>query len=109
MAEPAKKSPRVATTTAGLRGVAWKPDRLPSDVAISVHPLATEDGAPVADLRLPDEARARQPTRGGRRHDVVAHARSPLHWLAVETAPGWPLAAKSAYADSGPQHFGHKY
>lgn len=47
MAEPAKKSPRVATTTAGLRGVAWKPDRLPSDVAISVHPLATEDGAQV--------------------------------------------------------------
>ena len=47
MAEPAKKSPRVATTTAGLRGVTWKPDRLPSGVAISVHPLATEDGAQV--------------------------------------------------------------
>ena len=63
MAEPAKKSPRVATTTAGLRGVTWKPDRLPSDVAISVHPLATEDGAQVTGYLF---------RRGGERTVVCA-------------------------------------
>jgi len=63
MAEPAKKSSRVATTTAGLRGVAWKPDRLPADTAISVHPLATEDGAQVTGYLF---------RRGGERTVVCA-------------------------------------
>ncbi|HVZ52386.1 MAG TPA: hypothetical protein VG986_10495 [Pseudolabrys sp.] len=47
MSVQVQKAPRVATTTAGLRGVAWKPERVPKDVTITVHPLRTEDGAQV--------------------------------------------------------------
>ena len=37
--------PRVATTTAGLRGTQWDPKRLPPGVTLTAHPLRTEDGA----------------------------------------------------------------
>ena len=37
----------IATTTAGLRGTQWNPDRLPAGVSLTVHPLRTEDGAAV--------------------------------------------------------------
>lgn len=36
---------RVATTTAGLRGTKWDPDRLPADVKMSAHALMTSDKA----------------------------------------------------------------
>jgi hypothetical protein len=36
-----------ATTTAGLRGTQWNPERLPDGVSMTVHPLRTEDGASV--------------------------------------------------------------
>ncbi len=47
MSQPNEGAPRVATTTAGLRGTKWDPARLPKDVNISVHPLTTEDKADV--------------------------------------------------------------
>jgi alpha-beta hydrolase superfamily lysophospholipase len=37
----------MATTTAGLQGSHWKPDRLPSGVRMTAHSLKTEDGATV--------------------------------------------------------------
>ncbi len=37
----------IATTTAGLRGTQWNPERLPDGVSMSVHPLRTEDGSSV--------------------------------------------------------------
>ena len=37
--------PRVATTTAGLRGTQWGPAGLPPGANLTVHPLRTEDGA----------------------------------------------------------------
>lgn len=40
-------STKRATTTAGLRGTQWNPERLPPGVAMSVHPLRTDDGASV--------------------------------------------------------------
>lgn len=43
----APPSPRIATTTAGLRATQWREDRLPSGVSLTVHPLRTEDGASV--------------------------------------------------------------
>ena len=39
--------PRVATTTAGLRGTQWREDRMPPGVSLTVHPLRTEDGGSV--------------------------------------------------------------
>ena len=39
--------PKVATTTAGLRGTTWNAERLPPDTKISIHPLATDDGSAV--------------------------------------------------------------
>ena len=36
-----KAKPKVAVTTAGLRGTTWNAERLPKDVKISIHPLAT--------------------------------------------------------------------
>jgi hypothetical protein len=39
--------PRVATTTAGLRGAEWRSERLPAGVQMTVHPLRTTDGASV--------------------------------------------------------------
>jgi hypothetical protein len=47
MPQPASIAQPVATTTAGLRGTVWNPARLPSDTSITVHVLATEDGAQV--------------------------------------------------------------
>lgn len=35
----------VATTTAGLRGTYWNPERLPPDVKLTTHALTTDDGA----------------------------------------------------------------
>jgi hypothetical protein len=37
----------IATTTAGLRATYWSDGALPAGVALSVHPLKTEDGATV--------------------------------------------------------------
>lgn len=37
----------VATTTAGLRGTYWKPERLPPDIQLTTHALTTDDGAVV--------------------------------------------------------------
>jgi hypothetical protein len=37
----------VATTTAGLRGTHWNPERLPPGVKMTAHSLRTEDGAAV--------------------------------------------------------------
>jgi hypothetical protein len=37
----------VATTTAGLRGTKWNPDRLPADTKMSVHVLTTSDKASI--------------------------------------------------------------
>lgn len=45
-------APAVATTTAGLRGTIWNPDRLPADVRITVHPLKTADGASVVGFLM---------------------------------------------------------
>jgi pimeloyl-ACP methyl ester carboxylesterase len=47
MSKPSSGDSAIATTTAGLRGTYWKPERLPPGVALTVHPLATEDGASV--------------------------------------------------------------
>jgi hypothetical protein len=54
---------KVATTTAGLRGVIWNSERLPADVKISVHPLRTDDGAQVTGFLF---------RRGGERTVVCA-------------------------------------
>lgn len=43
----AGKAPKMAVTTAGLRGTTWNADRLPKDVKISIHPLSTGDGSAV--------------------------------------------------------------
>lgn len=47
MSNDPKSKPKVATTTAGLRGTTWDADRLPADTRISVHPLNTDDGSAV--------------------------------------------------------------
>lgn len=41
----ASAKPKVATTTAGLRGTQWSEDSLPSGTNLSVHALKTADGA----------------------------------------------------------------
>lgn len=38
---------RQATTTAGLHGTKWDPDRLPAGTTMTAHALTTADGAPV--------------------------------------------------------------
>lgn len=45
--DPNAEARAVATTTAGLRGTYWNPERLPKGVALTVHPLATADGSVV--------------------------------------------------------------
>ena len=40
-------TPRLATTTAGLRGTEWRAERLPSNTRVSVHALRTAEGASV--------------------------------------------------------------
>jgi hypothetical protein len=47
MATNTTSGPKVAVTTAGLRGTIWNPERLPKGTTLSVHPLVTEDKAPV--------------------------------------------------------------
>jgi len=44
---PADGAPAAATTTAGLRGTYWNPQRIPAGTQLTVHPLSTEDGASV--------------------------------------------------------------
>ena len=102
MAEPAKTIPRIATTTAGLRGVAWKPQRVPADTKISVHPLATEDGAQVTGYLF---------RRGGERTVVCAmHPRelSVPQYLVPEVLMGgcamWVQAARSPGNDIRLEH-----
>jgi len=46
MTDPNPK-PRTATTTAGLRGTKWNPERLPKGVLMTAHALTTSDKAPV--------------------------------------------------------------
>lgn len=38
-----KEKPRIATTTAGLRGTEWNEERLPSCVTLTAHALRTAD------------------------------------------------------------------
>jgi len=102
MAEPAKKPARVATTTAGLRGVAWKPERLPADTRLSVHPLPTEDGAQVTGYLF---------RRGGEKTVVCAmHPRelSVPQYLVPEVLMGgcamWVQAARSPGNDIRLEH-----
>ncbi len=102
MAEPAAKAARVATTTAGLRGVAWKPDRLPKDAAVSVHPLPTEDGAQVTGYLF---------RRGGEKTVVCAmHPRelSVPQYLVPEVLLGgcamWVQGARSPGNDIRLEH-----
>ena len=38
-----KEKPRIATTTAGLRGTEWNEERLPSGVTLTAHALRTAD------------------------------------------------------------------
>lgn len=40
-------TPRIATTTAGLRGTKWDPTRLPGDAMMMAHAITTADKAPV--------------------------------------------------------------
>src|SRR3954447_13122428 len=101
MAEPAKK-PRVATTTAGLRGGAWQPERLPADAKMSVHPLPTDDGAQVTGYLF---------RRGGERTVVCAmHPRelSVPQYLVPEVLVGgcamWVQAARSPGNDIRLEH-----
>jgi hypothetical protein len=46
MVNSGSDKPRVAVTTAGLRGTEWRRERLPAGVTLTVHPLQTSDGAP---------------------------------------------------------------
>ena len=55
--------PRVATTTAGLRATQWNADDLPAGVQLTVHALATADGASVTGYLF---------RRGGERTVVCA-------------------------------------
>src|SRR3954451_16889066 len=102
MAEPAKKPSRVATTTAGLRGVAWKPERLPPDTKISVHPLPTENRALVTGYLF---------RRGGERTVGCAmHPRelSVPQYLVPEVLMGgcamWVQSARSPVDDIRLEH-----
>ena len=102
MAEPALKTAPVATTTAGLRGVAWKPERLPKDVTVSVHPLPTEDGAQVTGYLF---------RRGGEKTVVCAmHPRelSVPQYLVPEVLLGgcamWVQGARSPGNDIRLEH-----
>lgn len=47
MSASVTERPRIATTTAGLRGTQWSEDRFPPGVSLTVHPLRTADGASV--------------------------------------------------------------
>lgn len=47
MAKQNQQNTRLATTTAGLRGTKWDPERLPADYKLTAHPLITSDGADV--------------------------------------------------------------
>lgn len=70
------------TPTAGLRGAFWDPTRLPGDVRLTVHPLATQDGQTVSGFLL---------ARGGEATvAVIAHPREHLvpHYLAAEIVAG---------------------
>lgn len=102
MADSAGTGMPVATTTAGLRGVAWKPERLPADVKISVHPLATEDGAQVTGYLF---------RRGGERTVVCAmHPRelSVPQYVVPEVLMGgcamWVQGARSPGNDIRLEH-----
>ena len=65
-----KDKPRIATTTAGLRGAEWRSERLPAGTKASVHPLRTADGASVTGYLF---------RRGGERAVVCAmHPRELL-------------------------------
>ncbi len=45
-----KTEPKIATTTAGLRGTTWDVGRLPPDTNVTVHALRTDDGSAVTGL-----------------------------------------------------------
>lgn len=102
MATEASAARPVATTTAGLRGVAWKPDRVPKDVTMTVHPLATVDGAQVVGYLF---------RRGGEKTVVCAmHPRelSVPQYLVPEVLLGgcamWVQGARSPGNDIRLEH-----
>ena len=47
MSQSKAGAPGVATTTAGLRGSHWNPERMPAGITMTAHSLRTEDGAVV--------------------------------------------------------------
>lgn len=66
------------TSTAGLRGAFWNPDRLPAGARLTVHALPTQDGQTVSGFLLA--------AGGERTAAVIAHPREHLvpHYLAAE-------------------------
>ena len=98
----ATKQTRVATTTAGLRGTQWDPDRLPSGVSLTVHPLRTRDGASVTGYLF---------RRGGERTVVCSmHPRelTVASYLVPEVLLGgcamWILGSRSPGNDLRLEH-----
>lgn len=48
MNQPTEPAKRTATTTAGLRGTKWDPERLPEGTQMTAHALMTADKAPIS-------------------------------------------------------------
>jgi hypothetical protein len=94
--------PKTATTTAGLRGTVWNPDRLPPSTTMSVHPLRTEDNAPVTGYLF---------RRGGEKTVVCAmHPRelNVAQYLVPEVLQGgcamWVMGARQPGNDIRLEH-----
>ena len=97
-----KAKPKVAVTTAGLRGTTWNAERLPKDVKISIHPLATADGASVTGYLF---------SRGGEKTVVCAmHPRelTVTQYLIPEVLQGgcavWVQGSRSPNNDLRLEH-----
>jgi hypothetical protein len=100
-ASSASKS-KTATTTAGLRGTVWNPDRLPPGTTMTVHPLRTEDNAPVTGYLF---------RRGGEKTVVCAmHPReiNVAQYLVPEVLQGgcamWIMGARQPGNDIRLEH-----
>jgi hypothetical protein len=92
----------VATTTAGLRGTHWNPERLPAGVTLTAHSLRTEDGAAVTGYLF---------RRGGERTVCCAmHPRELVvtTYLVPEILQGgaavWVMGARSVGNDIRLEH-----
>lgn len=101
MSDP-KTKPKVAVTTAGLRGTTWNAERLPKDVKISIHPLPTSDGAAVTGYLF---------SRGGEKTVVCAmHPRelTVTQYLVPEVLQGgcavWVQGSRSPNNDLRLEH-----